>query len=457
MNGEGESMEISEIGETREITKTVKAGPRRRELMAAWQQLHTSGTASPASAHILRIGLEPFLASFSARFLGEEGLAQGMKLLLGGNGEGKTHFLYCLREMALAQGHAVSLVEASAAGAGESWAFARSVLGSMEAPGPAPDDPDELRLISLIRSAVERRREKLLPSCKDPEPLLRLWAEGTRSKALRPAGLADAVADGILAVLDGDDAALRQAVNRMTFEGLRLTKKDAERDGSLMLRSLPLLVRCLGFGPLLILLDEAETAVEKAGTRKQEEFLKFVRFLNDHVANPEVGGAAVVVIACTDEFWPEPFVKHTALVQRLSDAGRDSLADRMNLAPAVLARLNKLWVRETFRGERGDYEKLGEALVDFAERLYPEVDRGVQLVNASLLAEAASSGAATRQVKRPFVKALAQTLEEQLNVGTQVPLTEDEAARLLDVTRGEITEEHREVDLEAGPEEDGDR
>ena len=257
----------------------------RRELMAAWQQLHTSGTASPASAHLLRIGLEPSLASFSARFL--------------------------------------------------------------------------------------------------------------------------------------------------------------------------------GFGPLLILLDEAETAVERAGTRKQEEFLKFVRFLNDHVANPEVGGAAVVVIACTDEFWPEQFVKHTALMQRLSDAGRDSLSDRMNLPPAVLARLNKLWVRETFRGEREDYEKLGEALVDFATRLYPEVDRGVQLVNASLLAEAASSGAATRQVKRPFVKALAQTLEEQLSVGTQVWLSEDEAARLLDVTRGGFLDEDgeidREIDREMGGEVDRDR
>ena len=101
--------EISTTRETRKAKEAGKAGPRRRDLMAAWQQLHTSGTASPASAHILRIGLEPFLASFSARFLGEEGLAQGMKLLLGGNGEGKTHFLYCLREMALARGHAVSL------------------------------------------------------------------------------------------------------------------------------------------------------------------------------------------------------------------------------------------------------------------------------------------------------------------------------------------------------------
>ena len=72
---------------------------------------------------------------------------------------------------------------------------------------------------------------------------------------------------------------------RITFEGEKRTKAQQKVDGAALLKSIPLLVKHLGFEPPLILLDEAETAVEKKGSAKRKEFLKVLAFLNDHVAH----------------------------------------------------------------------------------------------------------------------------------------------------------------------------
>jgi hypothetical protein len=194
----------------------------------------------------------------------------------------------------------------------------------------------------------------------------------------------------------------------------------------------------------VILLDEAETAVDKKGSAKRKEFLKFLRFLFDQVASSNGTHAAIVVIGCTDEFWPHEFNNYEALRQRLSDAGRDTLEDRVGLSAKALVRLNKLWVRETFRGDEPDYDGLGQALVDLAARLYPEVDRNLQTANVRRLAAVASGDAVRKQVKRNFVKALAQTIERQVADGKQVVLEEREAAHLLDAARQDIVENDKE-------------
>ena len=54
-------------------------------------------------------------------------------------------------------------------------------------------------------------------------------------------------------------------------------------------------------------------------------------------------------------------------------------------------RLNKLWVRETFRGEEQDYLELGQALVTLAKAARPDTDEAIQLSNAKRLGRVASS------------------------------------------------------------------
>lgn len=418
----------------------ISTGPSRRTISSAWTQLYTAGTASAAAAHLLKIGIQPFLDEFGRHFLGRDGIGQGFKLLLGMNGEGKTHLLFCLRELALRAGHPVALVDAKSCGAGDPWAFALSVLEAIEIPASLEEDSDERPIVRLLRDAAERKRTAAESKGLDPGAVFDAWTDAIRGKALMPHGFADALADGLQAALDGSAESINDAVARLTFQGVRMSRPDAERNGASLLRSLPLFVKCLDLQPLVILLDEAETAVEKKGSARRKEFLKFLRFLFDHVAIAGGSQGAIVVIGCTDEFWPHEFNNYEALRQRLSDAGRDTLEDRAGLSARGIVRLNKLWVRETFKGEEADYDRLGKGLIDFAALLYPEVDRNVQGTNAARLARVASGDAVRKQVKRNFVKALAQTIERQIADESQAVLEEREASRLLDAARQEIQE-----------------
>ena len=112
------------------------------------------------------------------------------------------------------------------------------------------------------------------------------------------------------------------------------------------------------------MLDEAETAVERKGSARRREFLKFLRFLNDHVANrTDDRATAMVIIGCTDNFWPLQFADYEALRSRLADPGHDSPAERAGLKPKALVRKNKIWVRETFRGDEPDYDGMDFGVV----------------------------------------------------------------------------------------------
>jgi hypothetical protein len=413
-----------------------------RSLRQAWQQLHTAGTANPSIAHSLRTaGLRPFLDAFGDYLLGENGVGEGFRLVLGMNGEGKTHLLLCLRELALANGHAVALIDAKASSAGESaLAFAREIFTRIEPPEALEEPDDEFKVARLVRTAVERRRQSATAAGLDPETIVQKWAAQLRRKDLHPPAIADAIAGAAEAASEGDDDRLVAGARKATLTDVKLPKREQEAYGAQLLKSLPVLVRHLGFQPLVVLVDEAETAVEKKGSSKRREFMKFLRFLNDHVAHGGGGGSAIVVIGCTDEFWPEQFNEYEALRQRLADPGYDTLVEREGLTPAQRVRKNKLWIRETFRGDEQDYLDLGAELVAFGARIHGALDKDVQTANAQRLARIASSNQVKRQVKRNFVKALTQTIEDQVAGGDQRVLEEREAGARLEAAARRIQE-----------------
>lgn len=413
-----------------------------KQLKLAWEQLCTSGTANKALANLLKVGIGPFLQAFETKYLGPDGVGQGFKLVLGQNGEGKTHLLYCLRELALKNGHVVALLDPKTAGGDSPFDFAREILRRLETPGVSEGQDEELKLVQLLRTAAQKKRESAEEQKLDPERIVPVWADGFRGKNLHPREFAAALADGLEAAFEGDEEGLRKAAARVAFEGVKLGKKQAELDGAALLRSIPLAVRHLGFRAPVILVDEAETAVDRKGNTRRREFLKFLRFLNDHVAHgTSEQGAAIVVIGCTDEFWPEQFAEYEALRQRLSDPGRDELEEREDLSPKARVRLNKLWVRETFRGDEADYEELGTVMVDLAMKVHPDTQRDIQISNAKRLARFASSNRVRKQVKRNFVKALAQLIERQNAEEKQFVLEEQDAAKALDIATSEIQEQ----------------
>ncbi len=405
----------------------------------AWKKLCEKGTATREAARLLQVGLQEFLNVFAQKYLGDEGTGEACKLVLGANGEGKTHLLYCIREEAIRRGHLVATVEARNAGAAISpFFFGQHLLKSIETPGSLNQDTDdENPLLRLLREAVEQKRAAILADGLDADGLLLEWADGMRTKNLLPYGLAHGLADGLHAVLRNDVDRALEAIDRIAFENMKLSKDEQQIQGANLLKSIVKLPRLLGFRSLLLLVDEAEVAVEKAGSSKRRTFLSFLRFLNDHVAR-EDRDSAVVLIACTDEFWPHQFNEYTALKGRLSDPGYDNLDARSQLSLQALVNKNKIWVRETFRGREADYENLGIELLRLGSQVLSGVDDAVQRTNVKRLANVASSNEVMPWVKRNFVKAFGQTVQDQVDEGRQVVLTENEARARFDLAIRQI-------------------
>jgi hypothetical protein len=240
-----------------------------------------------------------------------------------------------------------------------------------------------------------------------------------------------------MAAARSDVEGMLSAIGVMTFENVKLSKDQQQVGGASLLKSIVKIPRLLGYRSLVLLVDEAELAIEKAGSAKRRAFLTFMRFVNDHMASGD-GDSAVVVIACTDDFWPNQFAEYAALKGRLSDPGYDALETRYHLSLKALVNKNKVWVRETFRGREDDYLALGEGLLQIGCLVLPELDMGVQKENARLMARIASSRAVTAWVKRPFVKAIAMTVQDQVDNGEQFVLSEADAKARFDLAHDQV-------------------
>jgi hypothetical protein len=402
----------------------------------AWEQLVSSGAATAYVTAVLSVGLEDYVARFSHRYLGSQG-ANSFKLVLGLNGEGKTHFLHNIETAALDQGHLVAFVEARSAGAADSsFEFAREVMANLRIQSSAQSD--EQPLLLLLRQAVEQRRTLLEQDGLDAGALLPVWAEEMRSKAFQPLEFAQALSDGLIGVITDDLDRTLSAIRRLTFEGTRFTNAEKAVQGPKLLRSIRHLPKVLGFNRLVLLLDEAEVAFEGLAQKRRQTLLAFLRFLNDHLAHGEDADGAVIFVACTDDFWPGKFNEYAALKGRLSDPGYDQIDQRLGLSGAALVNKNKIWVRETFRGTEADYLQLADALVVVAARVWPGLDTATQTRNGQLLAEVASSDSVNRVIKRPFVKAFAQLIDSQLLEEQQREIDSEQAHGLFDVAKRAI-------------------
>jgi ABC-type iron transport system FetAB ATPase subunit len=417
----------------------------RNAAREAWEKFRSKGTATRQAARLLHVGLGEYLDLFSRKHLGENGFGEACKLVLGTNGEGKTHLLYCIRETALREGHLVAMVEAKNVGAAMSpFIFAQEVMKRLETPSVLNSSlEDENPLIRLLRESIDMKKAEITAAGLDPEDLVPEWAEGMRTKNLLPLELATCLADGLLAADRRNVDGMLEAIKGMTFENVKLSKDREQVAGVNLLKSIVKLPRLLGFRSLVLLIDEAELAIEKAGSAKRRAFFTFMRFVNDHMASGD-GDSAVVMIACTDDFWPSQFAEYSALKGRLLDPGYDTVETRTHLSTKALVNKNKLWVRETFRGREADFVALGEGLLQIGSQVLTEVDFATQMDNAGLLARIASSPVVTPWIKRPFVKAFAMTVQDQVDNGEQFVLSETEGAARFDLARDEIMRDEEE-------------
>jgi hypothetical protein len=404
----------------------------------AWSRLVSLGSATRYVAAVMSVGIEEYIDRFAAQYLGAAG-ADTFKLVLGLNGEGKTHLLRRLESRALEREHVVAYVEAKTGGAADSpYAFGREVLRNLHVAQHSEESDGDHPLLRLLRSVISRKRAQLVSEGLDADLLLPEWANGLRARNLQPLRLAQALSEGVKGLLGNDLDRALSAVSDLSLESFNPPRSEHNVIGPALLRSIARLPGFLGFNRLVLLVDEAEVAFEGLAQKRRQNLLSLLRFLNDHLSSADEVGA-VILVACTDDFWPNRFNEYAALKQRLTDQGADHVEARAGLSLRGLVNKNKVWVRETFRGSLDDYVQLGDALLVVANRALPSLDVTIHTANARQLAEVASSNEVVRVVKRPFVKALAQLVQDQVSEGKQYAIDADQARNLFDLARRSIS------------------
>jgi hypothetical protein len=243
------------------------------------------------------------------------------KLVQGTYGAGKTHFLYCVRDLAWRRRLLTALVTISPKECpfNRPLAVYRAIAQRIERPRGPGDD--ELRGIDdLIRDAVERR---VADAGADAA---RTWVDALARAPFTRHSFRDAAAGLARAVIDRDEPAARRLAAWLRGEDITLAEAKhaglyevpGNDNGFGLLRSLVQLVPRLGWQGSVLLLDEAErrlSASEKP-TKALGETVDHLRELIDLCGRSELP-RTLILYAVTPMFTEQILPLYPALQQRL--------------------------------------------------------------------------------------------------------------------------------------------
>ncbi len=291
-----------------------------------------NGTPPQYGFQFFTAGVEPYLSvlgqEYLSSFVREGGSA--FKMVVGVYGGGKTHFLYCVRDLAWKHGFAVSYVSLS--------------------PGESPFHRLDLVYAAIVRGLVPPLSpEELLSGFElGIAPFLRRWyakelqearnvgnGEGTVSDVLlaKVEGLAGiestsfsrAVAGSFRAMLANEDQDFVNITQWLSGEGY--DRKTHSRYGILqridkstafsMIRSLTQWIRQIGYSGLVVLLDEAER-VPSLSSKQREQLLSNLREVIDECGHVNFQGAMILYAVPDENFLEGRTQVYEALRQRLA-------------------------------------------------------------------------------------------------------------------------------------------
>ena len=278
-------------------------------------------------------GLDPYVTvldeEYFSTFLKSGG--SSFKLVVGTYGGGKTHFLYCVRELAWKHNFSVSYVALSPE---ESpfhrldLVYATIVKGIMP-----PLTPDELMsgyekgIDSFIRSWVSLKRQEFMKrDLKDAELRKALLESVEELAGIESTSFFNAIRSAFRAVVERRDEDFRSICQWLKGEGFirgthskfGILQKIDRTTAFSMIRSLVQWVRQIGYSGLAILLDEA--AQESSLSTKQREIhLNNLREVIDACGQSNIQGAIIFYAVPDLNFLDGKTRTYTALNQRLSN------------------------------------------------------------------------------------------------------------------------------------------
>lgn len=400
--------------------------------------LGSSGTPPVRGVQYFNAGNQSLLDAldqfYFSSYLQDGGAAY--KMVIGDYGSGKSHFLYCLRDLAWERGFAVSKVDLS--------------------PVETPYNDQRAVYAAVARNLIWHETDE---AASDEYGLLR-FLEGTLQRvvggaiSLETAGhpnykalidtLELATVDSLAyknAVLATFEALIRDQEERLdsltrwlmgvattpadtrVLRDLGVAGKISKPNAFRMLRSLAQVIRALSYSGLLLLFDEVDR-MASIGGKAEKLATDNLREVIDRCRDELPG--AMFVYAAPPQFINDVVPRYPALQQRIRTPGRFS---RINhFSPQIS--LDHLDL-----AENDLMLAIGEKLIPIYELAFgAQLDHKVQYANAAILANVARDVFLDISHRRLFVKSFVSELARQHATGEHV-LAEEEAIAII---RGQV-------------------
>lgn len=360
------------------------------------------------------------------------------KMVVGDYGAGKSHFLYCLRDIAWQRNFAVVKVDLSPAETPYNdqklvyQAVANNIIWHEATEGIS----DESGLMRFLQGTLERITGSEISLDTLSNPLYRGLVDTLEMAAVDSPAYQTAVIATFDALIRQQeerlDALSRWLMGEKTspadtkiLREVGVTGKIFRTNAFRMLRSLCQMIRALSYSGLILLFDEVDR-MASVGGKAEKLATDTLREVIDRTREDLPG--AMFIYAVPPQFINDIVPKYPALQQRVRAPGRFS---RINHFSPIIS-LDHLDLNED------------DLMIGIADKLIPiyeiafeaELDHKIQRANAVILANVARDTYLDVSHRRLFVKCFVTELSRQ-QYGEEHLLTEPEATAIL---RGQIDE-----------------
>lgn len=405
--------------------------PDRKLARRILAQMGENGKPPELGISHVNVGNESYLQVIDAAYVGDlisvvEG--SSFKLVQGTYGAGKTHFLYCVRDLAWRRGLVAAFVTISPKECpfNRPLAIYKAIAQGLEL--PRGSEGEQARGIDdVIRTKLEER------VADEGRDATRTWIdkELARARIVRHS-FRDTVVGFSRAVLEHDETAARllgawlrgEEVSASEAKAAGIYELPSNENGFGMVRSLVQLVHQLGFEGTVVLLDEAERrlSIDAKPTKAMAETMDHLRELVDLCGRSELP-RTLVLYAVTPAFTRDVLPQYPALQQRLG-APIQFLSATNPKAPVIDLEALDLEPRKLL-------VELGKRLLRVAKRAY-EWSPDDKLVQRNLERLAATVAEEQLEVghRRFFVKLYIRLLDQQ-RLGGEKALDDDDIHALV--------------------------
>jgi len=402
--------------------------------------LGSSGTPPPRGIQYFNVGNRSLLDAldefYFSSYLQDGGGAY--KMVVGDYGSGKSHFLYCLRDLAWERGFAVSKVDLSPVETpyNDQRAVYAAVARNLIWHEADEAISDEKGLVRFLEGTLERIVGEPLGLQTIHHPNYGGLVDTLEAAAIDSLAYKNAVLAYFEALIRDQEERLESLIRwlmgvnttpedtkilRMVGVTGKITRPNAFR----MLRSLAQVIRALSYSDLILLFDEVDR-MSSIGGKAEKLATDNLREVIDRCRDELPG--AMFVYAAPPQFINDVVPRYPALQQRVRAPGRFSHTN--HFSPQISLEHLDLDENDLMLG-------IGEKLLPIYETAFDvKFDASVQYANAAILANVARDVFLDVSHRRLFVKAFVTELARQ-QAGEEHVLTEEEAIAII---RGQVDE-----------------